>query len=104
MHNVGAHGMLVQSMVIRSYEHGPKVPVTPEYIVLQRVLRKRKCMSILTKNWNNMHLISNGRLPKDTYNGRLPKDTIYISNLLQECQPLLAALFQRPPSYVVKVL
>jgi hypothetical protein len=37
-------------LLLRPYhgEHGPKVPVTPEYIVLQRVLRKRECMSILT--------------------------------------------------------
>jgi hypothetical protein len=36
-------------LLLRPYhgEHGPKVPVTPEYIVLQRVLRKRECMSIL---------------------------------------------------------
>jgi hypothetical protein len=38
-------------------EHGPKVPVTPEYIDLQQVLRKRECMSILTKM--SIHLISN---------------------------------------------
>jgi hypothetical protein len=33
-------------LLLRPYhgEHGPKVPVTPEYIVLQRVLRKRECM------------------------------------------------------------
>jgi hypothetical protein len=38
-------------LLLRPYhgEHGPKVPVTPEYIVLQRVLRKRECMSIITK-------------------------------------------------------
>ena len=41
-------------LLLRPYhsEHGPKVPVTPEYIVLQRVLQKRECMSILTKNSN----------------------------------------------------
>jgi hypothetical protein len=33
-------------LLLRPYhgEHGPKVPVTPEYIVLQRVLGKRECM------------------------------------------------------------
>jgi hypothetical protein len=38
-------------LLLRLYhgEHGPEVPVMPEDIVLQRVLRKRKCMSILTK-------------------------------------------------------
>jgi hypothetical protein len=38
-------------LLLRPYhgEHGPKVPVTQEYIVLQRVLRKRECLSILTK-------------------------------------------------------
>jgi hypothetical protein len=37
-------------LLLRPYhgEHEPKVPVTPEYIVLQRVLRKRECMSILS--------------------------------------------------------
>jgi hypothetical protein len=37
-------------LLLRPYhgEHGPKVSVTPEYIVLQRVLQKRECMSILT--------------------------------------------------------
>jgi hypothetical protein len=31
-------------LLLRPYhcEHGPKVPVTPEYIVVQRVLQKRK--------------------------------------------------------------
>jgi hypothetical protein len=45
-------------LLLRPYhdEHGPKVPVTPEYIVLQRVLRKRECMYILTRMI--MHLIS----------------------------------------------
>jgi hypothetical protein len=44
-------------LLLRPYhgEHGPKVPVTPEYIVLQRVLRKRECMTILTRMI--MHLI-----------------------------------------------
>jgi hypothetical protein len=53
-------------LLIRPYhgEHGPKVPVTPEYIVLQRVLRKRECMSILTRMI--MHLISNDWLIKAT--------------------------------------
>jgi hypothetical protein len=38
-------------LLLRPYhcEHGPKVPVTPEYIVLQCVLQKRECMSILTQ-------------------------------------------------------
>jgi hypothetical protein len=38
-------------LLLRPYhgEHGPKVPVTPEYIVLQWVLRKRECMSIPLK-------------------------------------------------------
>jgi hypothetical protein len=51
-------------LLLRPYhgEHGPKVPVTPEYIVLQRVLQKRECMSILTKM--SMHLISNDWLIK----------------------------------------
>jgi hypothetical protein len=46
-------------LLLRPYhgEHGPKVPFTPEFIVLQRVLRKRECMSILTKM--SIHLISN---------------------------------------------
>jgi hypothetical protein len=46
-------------LLLRPYhgEHGPKVPVTREYIVLQRVLRKRECISTLTKT--SMHLISN---------------------------------------------
>jgi hypothetical protein len=46
-------------LLLRPYhgEHGPKVPVTPEYIGLQRVLRERECMSILTKMC--IHLISN---------------------------------------------
>jgi hypothetical protein len=53
-------------LLLRPYhgEHGPKVSVPPEYIVLQGVLRKRECMSILTKT--NMHLISNGWLIKAT--------------------------------------
>jgi hypothetical protein len=35
------------SLLLRPYrgEHGPKVPVTPEYIVLQRVLQNRESMS-----------------------------------------------------------
>jgi hypothetical protein len=38
-------------LLLRPYhgEHRPKVPVTPEDIVLQRVLQKRECMSIITK-------------------------------------------------------
>jgi hypothetical protein len=57
------HGNFV---LLRPYhgEHGPKVPVTPEYIVLQRTLRKRECMSILTKK--SMHLISSDWLIKAT--------------------------------------
>jgi hypothetical protein len=41
-------------LLLRPYhgEHGPKVPFTPEYIVLQRVLQKRECVSILTNNLN----------------------------------------------------
>jgi hypothetical protein len=45
-------------------DYGPKVPVTPEYIVLQRVLQKWECMSILTRII--MHLISNDWLIKAT--------------------------------------
>jgi hypothetical protein len=54
-------------LLLRPYhgEHGPKVPVTPEHIVLQRVLRKRECMSILTRMI--MHLISNDWLIKLGY-------------------------------------
>jgi hypothetical protein len=54
-------------LLLRPYhgEHGPKVPVTPKYIVLQRVLRKRECMSILTRMI--MHLISNDWLIKLSY-------------------------------------
>jgi hypothetical protein len=53
--------------LLRPYhgEHGPKVPVTLEYIVLQRVLQKRECMSILTRMI--MHLISNDWLIKLGY-------------------------------------
>jgi hypothetical protein len=49
-------------LLLRPYhnEHGPKVPVTPEYIVFQRVLRKRGCMSILAKNSNKHASYSNG--------------------------------------------
>jgi hypothetical protein len=48
----GPADMLWSLLIIRPYhgEHGPKVLVTMEYIVLQRVLRKRECMSILTKS------------------------------------------------------
>jgi cytochrome c-type biogenesis protein CcmH/NrfF len=43
--------------------HVPKVPVTLKYIVLQRVLQKRECMSILKlRIQTNMHLISNGKM------------------------------------------
>jgi hypothetical protein len=53
-------------LLLRPYhgEHGTKVPVTPEYIVLQRVLRKQECMSILTRVI--MHLISIDLLIKAT--------------------------------------
>jgi hypothetical protein len=39
-------------LLLRPYhgEHGPEVLVTPEYIVLQRVLQKPECMSTLTKS------------------------------------------------------
>jgi hypothetical protein len=54
-------------LLLRPYhgEHGPRVPVTPEYIVLQRVQRKPECMSILTRMI--MHLISNDWLIKLGY-------------------------------------
>jgi hypothetical protein len=53
-------------LLLRLYygEHRPKVPVTMKYILLQRVVQKWKCMSILTKT--NMHLISNDWLIKAT--------------------------------------
>jgi hypothetical protein len=36
---------------------GPKAPVTPEYIVLQRGLQKPECMSILAKEFKQiLHL------------------------------------------------
>jgi hypothetical protein len=38
-------------------EHGPKVSVTSEYIVLQRVLQKRGCMSILTRSLNKCGIL-----------------------------------------------
>jgi hypothetical protein len=68
IHLVALHGLNVYSgdtlndgnfLLLRPYhgEHGPKVPVTPKYIVLQRVPRKRECMSILTKM--SIQLISN---------------------------------------------
>jgi hypothetical protein len=55
-------------LLVRPYhgEHGPQVPVTSEYIVLQRVLRKRECMSILTKNSNKHASYVNGWLIKGT--------------------------------------
>jgi hypothetical protein len=82
-------------LLLRPYhgEHGPKVPVTPSYIVLQRVLRKRECMSILTNN-SNKH---------ESYLRWLANYlniTLYPSFAPKLPQILLAALCKRPRSIV----
>jgi hypothetical protein len=89
-------------LILRPYygEHGPKVPVIPEYTSFcSACMRKRElCISILTKSSNKY-----ASCFKWFANQRYLNNSLSII-FAAKVQTLLAALFQKPPSYAVKVL